>query len=155
MCFLRFILKSITTTSLDHYKYYTVVLTNFSEDDDLINIFRDCWQTDIVNINILTYSEVTSGPAVLLYTYFPFTPSHYCGEFVPVVWNSFESGHFVQTNKQFFPLKTKNLFRCSISILVAPIRPYIFETQNYSGSTYDFEGIEYNLLHELSKKNEL
>lgn len=149
--FSRLILKSITTTSIDHYGYYTVVLTSFFEDQetDLINIFRECWKHDIVNVNILTYSEATR-PAVLLHTYFPFAPSQ-CGTILPVVWNTFEMGHFVEKNP-LFPLKTKNLFQCPISILVSQFRPYVFVTRNNADATYDFAGIEYNLLLELAKR---
>lgn len=147
------ILKSITTTSFDHYGYYTVVLTNYFEDQEhnIISIFRDCWQNEIVNVNVLTYSDGSRpAAAVLLYTYFPFASSH-CGEIVPVIWNSFEIGHTVR-NEPHFPPKTRNLFQCPIPILVAPLRPYIFVTGSDSDATYHFEGIEYNLLVELSKR---
>lgn len=86
-----------------------------------------------------------------MHTYFPFTPYH-CGEIIPVAWNSFHSDHFVQPHKEIFPSKTGNLFQCPISILVSPIQPYIFTTENNSDGSYNFDGIEYHLLLELSKQ---
>lgn len=134
--------------------YYTIVKTNsFSHQNngnDLVNIFRDLWQSYIVNVNILTYAN-TTRPLILMHTYFPFG-SHYCGKIVPLVWNFFDNDHLVQSNKLIFPLKTENLFQCPISVLVAPLRPYIFITGNNSDGSPILEGIEYNLIQELSQR---
>ncbi|KAG4074954.1 hypothetical protein HA402_014533 [Bradysia odoriphaga] len=144
------IFESVANTSLEHFGFYTVAITNFDEgSDNLIDTFSAFWSHMILDVNILTYCH--KNDSLLVHTYFPFAPTH-CNKIVPVIWNAFKNGNFVETDQQFFPLKTGNLFQCPIPILVTPIRPYIYITRNNSDGSHDFDGFEYNLLCELAKK---
>lgn len=139
--------------SSDYFAYYTIVVSQYYKDRTAIvaNILHDCWKKDILNANVLTYESSANVDNLVSYTYFPFTPSH-CGEVVPLVWNHFRNGRFVDSNRQLFPLKTKNFHQCPISILVCPLKPFIFIAKTYSNDSYDFEGTEYNLLQTLAER---
>lgn len=139
--------------SLDYFGYYTVTLTQFYQNHNTIvtNILHDCWKNDILNVNILTYGPTGTLDELALYTYFPFTPSN-CGKVLPMIWNHFRNNRFVNSEHQLFPLKTENFHQCPISILVCPLKPYIYVTKTYSDGTHDFEGVEYTLLQALSKR---
>ncbi|KAG4074997.1 hypothetical protein HA402_014576 [Bradysia odoriphaga] len=145
------ILDSVTNTSLEHFGFYTVAITSFDEGSDLnsnlIDTFSAFWSHMILDVNILTYCH--KNDSLLVHTYFPFAPTH-CNKIVPVIWNAFKNGHFVET--ELFPSKTKNLFQCPIPILVAQFRPYIYITRNHSDGSHDFDGFEYNLLYVLAKE---
>ncbi|KAG4066952.1 hypothetical protein HA402_007700 [Bradysia odoriphaga] len=145
--------KNIVPKSLDYFGYYTVVITQFYKDHTTIvnNILHDCWKNDILNVNILTYEPTDAKEDLILYTYFPFTPSN-CGNVVPVIWNRFQSGRFDDPNNELFPMKTENFHQCPISILVNLIKPLISVKKTYPNDTYDFEGIEYNVLQTLSER---
>ncbi|KAG4068684.1 hypothetical protein HA402_002375 [Bradysia odoriphaga] len=149
----RSVWKSITTTSLFHFGYYTVALTKVYQKEDLNselnNIFNEFWQSMIVNTNILAYSD-DDKQSLSLHTYFPFAASH-CRKIVPIIWDNFKIDHSVQNEKQLFPFKTNDLFQCPLSILVMPYRPYISVTKNGSHGIHVY-GIEYNVLHELSQR---
>ncbi len=128
-------------------------MTKYYQDQTTIvrSILHDCWKAVNLNSNVLTYESPGNVDNLILYTYFPFTQSH-CGIVVPVIWNHFRNGHFVNSNHQLFPIKTENFHRCPISILVCPLQPYIFVTKNYSNGLYEFAGSEYNLLQALSER---
>lgn len=104
----------------------------------------------MLDVNVLTYDPTETGD-LTLYTYFPFTPSH-CGKVVPVIWNRFRKGRFVDSNHRLFPVKTQNFHQCPITVLVCPLKPYIFVKTTHSNDSYDFEGTEYNLLQTLSER---
>lgn len=148
----RLTLESITAQSFDYTGYYTIVVTVFNETNDEIikNILQDCWERRIINVNVLVPQNGQTTEATL-YTYFPFTSS-YCEKVTPVIWNQFESGHFVHQKREFFPRKTNNLYQCSLIVVAVEIPPHIFLRGFHSNKTIVVEGIDANLVYVLSEK---
>lgn len=144
----RHIFNEIKTETYDYAGFYTIVLTEHSDDcEETINkILEDCWSLYMANIIVLTPTE--DYEIILMYTFFPFTSEH-CEHVKPIVYDHFENGTFVR-NASIFPEKFGNLFRCVLKIATYNFPPYVMLTKR-SNDTY-IDGIEGVILRVISQK---
>lgn len=139
----------MTTTAYDYTGFYTIVLTEHSDDceETIDKIFKDCWSLYIANVNVLTPTE--DNETVLLYTFFPFTPDH-CEHIEPIVSDYFENGTFV-LNAPIFPDKLLNFFKCPLRVSSYTFAPFIMLKNKSNGSFYT-DGIEGTLFRVMSQR---
>lgn len=101
------------------------------------------WRKFILNVHVVTPE---ANGDVSLNTYFPFGED-FCGQVHPVVWNIYRNGMFVK-QREFFPRKTRNFFRCQLNVAVFNAAPYMI-VLNRSGNI-DVDGVDGNVLKTLS-----
>lgn len=144
----RRIFSEVTIDAFDYSGYYSVLLTEHSDDceETIRKILEDFWSLHMANTIILIPSE--NYELILMYTFFPFTPEH-CERVKPIVYNYFENGTFV-LNLPVFPEKFNNLYRCSLKIATYHYPPFIMLTHR-SNDTY-IDGIEGVVLRVISQK---
>lgn len=145
----RRIFSEMTIDTHDYTGFYTIVLTEHSDDceETITKIFADCWSLYIANVNILTPSE--DYETILLYTYFPFAPDH-CEAIVPVVVDYFENFTFV-LNAPVFPDKFQNFYKCPLRISTYTLPPFMMLT-TLSNGTIRPDGIEGILFRVISQR---
>ncbi|XP_059619125.1 uncharacterized protein LOC132263398 [Phlebotomus argentipes] len=136
------ILDVMSVETYDYTGFYTIIMTGIADNYTEIagKMLEEFWLKNIVNVNVATYAKNDTEKAIM-YTYFPFTPSH-CGRVKPVVWGVLENGTFT-TNGSIFPEKVNNLHRCNLTVGTFDFPPYMKLTPHGNGSYYydGFEGI--------------
>lgn len=142
--FLRRFYQEINVKSIHYGGYFTIVLTEYIDQDEITKIFVDCWKYRIINVNILCLAE--TGDHVNVYTYYPFTPNS-CNQIESTLLMTF-STKTISLDDSFFPIKMKNFHRCPLLLATYNIPPYMILNQREDGPT---KGIEGNLYTELSK----
>lgn len=145
----RLIFSEMTTDTYDYTGFYTIVLTEHSDDceETITKIFADCWSLYIANVIILTPTE--DHETILLYTYFPFTPDH-CEVIAPVVIDYFDNFTFA-LNAPVFPDKFRNFHKCPIRTSTYNLPPFMMLTR-LSNGTIRPDGIEGILLRVISQR---
>lgn len=138
----------MTTKTYDYSGFYTIILTENSDDctEIITQIFEDCWSIYIANVNILVPTD--GYEVVLLYTFFPFTSDN-CEVIEPEVYNNFENGTF-QVNVSIFPEKFVNLFNCPLRVSSYTAPPNVILQKQPDGSYYP-DGIEGIMLRVISQ----
>ncbi|CRL04606.1 CLUMA_CG017674, isoform A [Clunio marinus] len=133
------ILLSCSGTS--QQKFLIVLLKPFGNS---IKLMLDImWRKFILNVHVVT---LEANGDVALYTYFPFTKD-FCGQVHPVVWNIYRNGAFV-TQREHFPRKDKNFFRCTLDVAVFNVPPFtLFINES---TNFDVSGVDGNLIKVLS-----
>lgn len=139
----------MTVDTYDYTGFYTIVLTEYTDDllKTIGKILKDCWSLYIANANIL--SPTQDYQTVHLYTYFPYTSEH-CGGVVPMIYDHFVNGSFVQ-NITIFPNKLDNLFECPLVISTYNFPPLVI-LKPQSNGTYFLDGIEGTVLRVIAKR---
>lgn len=89
-------------------------MTQYIENSQEIirKILIDCWSLYITNAVVLIPSQ--DFEIVHLFTYFPYT-SEYCEHVEPVEYDHFKNGTFA-TNKNIFPNKFQNFYKCKLIV---------------------------------------
>lgn len=136
--------------------HYLIVLTETTTGrtfDVVSQILSDCWSLYIVNVYILTSSDVRQSTATL-YTYFPFAAG-YCERVHPIVVNYYTNDSFVMPLHVFVD-KFRNMHKCSVIGLISNYPPFTILTKNSNASLgnrdgmYRVDGIEGMLINELA-----
>lgn len=137
----------MTTATFDYTGYYTIVLTQHSNQETLQRILNDCWSLHIVNAVILI--PTIDHMKIYLYAFFPYTPMH-CEIIEPVVHDYFENGTF-SFNTPIFPNKLRNFYQCPLMISTYTFDPFISLTP-LSNGLFHMDGIEGRMLVTLAKR---
>lgn len=103
------------------------------------------WRKFTLNVHVVT---AASNGDVIFHTYFPFTKD-FCGQVHPVVWNIYRNGTFVM-QREHFPRKNENLFRCALNVAVFNAAPYMIVLDD-SGAI-DVDGVDGKLLKTLANE---
>lgn len=137
----------MTTATYDFAGFYTIVLTKryANSDETIRKIFEDCWSLYIANANLLIPAE--DYETILLYTFFPFTPSK-CERVEPVIHDYFK-GYKFALDAPIFPDKFHNFYKCPLQIATHHIAPYMTLKLQPNGS-YEMGGIEGRMLKLMS-----
>ena len=138
----------MTPKKMDYNGNYLIVVTNFYYNliMDLDEVFKFFWKMSIVNVNVIF--ETADRKRVKMYTYFPYTVSN-CGQVSPVLWKTFENGHF-KTKKRIFPEKLKNLHDCPLN--VAALYTDLLHISEHFDGKYKFSRIDGNMLEMFSER---
>lgn len=103
------------------------------------------WRKFTLNVHVVT---VANNGDVYLNTYFPFTKD-FCGQVHPVVWNIYRNGTFTM-QREHFPRKNENLFRCALNVALFSAPPYMIMLDD--NGTTDIDGVDGNLLKTLANE---
>lgn len=136
----------MTKKKFDYTGFYSIVFTEYCDQEILQRVLIDCWSLEISNAIILT--PAMQHEKINLYTYFPYTMEH-CAAIVPVIYDYFENGNF-SLNRPIFPNKFRNFHKCPLMIPTYSFAPYISLTQLPNG-IFTVGGIEGRLLYALSE----
>lgn len=128
---------------MHHESPLVIVLMEYHETRKIADIFNILWHANIYNVNILK-NDMT------VVTFFPFQWQN-CNDTTPVTINRFGDGNFVNSTKNFFPNKMKNLQQCPINVATASdAQPYLFVDKFENGS-FNLHGRDITLLNTLAE----
>lgn len=128
--------------SMRHESPIVIVLMEYHDTNEIIEIFNILWHANLYNVNVLQ-NDMT------VLTFFPFR-KNYCNNVKPVTINRFSNGNFTNSTSNFFPDKLKNLKGCPINIAAASnAQPYLFADKLENGS-YNLYGRDITLLNTLA-----
>lgn len=144
--------KCFGKISYKNFKFrrqFTVVSTSNIGIDEVQEIFSLFWNVSIKSVNLVRQSD--NGTIELL-TFFPFNEKS-CGDTKPVVINTFDINQMKWKNNIFHPIKTKNLYNCTLLIgaSVGTTQPNFMATFDSNG-TATFSGVEFDIFVQLSKE---
>lgn len=139
----------MSTASHDFTGYYTIILTEHSDDckETITKIFQDCWSLYMANANVLTPTE--DYETIILYTFFPYAPD-YCERIEAVVQDYFENNTFVY-DAPIFPDKFHNFYKCPLIFSTYHFPPLILLKPLDNGTVY-IDGIEGTILRVISQR---
>ncbi|XP_055325489.1 uncharacterized protein LOC129579433 [Sitodiplosis mosellana] len=143
----RHFYQEINVKSVHYAGYFTIILTEYIEKDEITQIFQDCWKYRMINVNVLCPDEIEDQ--VNVYTYFPFTPNS-CDRIQSTLLMTF-SNESISIDDSFFPMKLKNFHKCNLFLATYNIPPYMILNHHHTDGSYVTRGIEGNLYRELSK----
>lgn len=103
------------------------------------------WRMFVLNIQVL----VSNNGEIHLLTFFPFTEG-FCNEVQPVLWNIFENSAF-RWEREHFPSKAQNFFKCELSAAIFSAPPYMI-LKSESGNVEIDGGVDGNILETLAAK---
>lgn len=112
-------------------------------EGDIKRMLDIMWRKQVLNVHVVTLER--SGD-VALRTYFPFAKNA-CGQVHPVVWNIYRNATF-ERQREHFPRKDENFFRCALNVAVFNAAPYMI-VLNGTG-TIDVDGVDGKLLKTLA-----
>lgn len=112
---------------------------------DMKGIFEYCWSNHIINCNIQYQNHLGE---VLMYTYFPFTPSK-CGDTKPQFINQFINDSWLSST--FFHGKLNNFYGCPLVVMVRDVAPYLYRSRDRNG-LFTYKGFEMEMIRHLAKR---
>lgn len=137
--------KEIKDKNIHYAGYFTIILTEHMEQAQLTQIFRDCWQHHMINVNVLQFQQ--NDEQVHVFTFFPYTPNH-CDYIESEFVFSMEN-HSISIQNDLFPNKLKDFFKCPLLLATYSIPPYMI-LQRLADGAYITKGIEGTLYRELA-----
>lgn len=145
----RKIFSKFEKNNYDSSGYYTIALTEYSDDYmvTIRKILANCWSVYVTNVNVLVPTQ--DYETVLMYTYFPFT-SEKCEGVEPVLSDRFTNDAF-QLKAEIFPEKFRNFFKCPLRVALYSLPPFMILKRNPDNS-YHIDGIEGRLLKSMAKQ---
>lgn len=147
--YFRHIFSEMTTTNYDYTGYFTIVLTEHSNNSQAIvnEILKDCWSLYIANANVLAPAD--DYETAILYTFYPFTSEH-CEHVKPIIHDQFMNGTFLYKTPMF-PNKLRNLFKCPLKMSTYQFAPFMDLTLQSNGSYYT-DGIEGTMFRAMADR---
>jgi hypothetical protein len=143
---MEFFLSSLDFES-DKKVFIVFLDKSFPSSQNNIKLMLDImWRKFILNVHVVTRE---ANGDVQFHTFFPFAED-FCGQVHPVVWNIFRNQAFVK-QREHFPRKDENLFRCALRVAVFNAPPYMIVKEDRYGKI-DLDGIDGNLLKMLSNE---
>uniref|UniRef100_A0A182LSF4 Uncharacterized protein n=1 Tax=Anopheles culicifacies TaxID=139723 RepID=A0A182LSF4_9DIPT len=147
--------RSLEPASNDLSGYYLIVLTTLdtARPETLAHMFSLLWTLNVINVNIVTadLQDYSHWQAVLMYTYYPYTPDG-CERSVPHLVHRFRKGlRRLDQRIELFPSKLSNFHRCQITVCTFHLPPYVLLTQHRDHHV-QYGGFEGDLLRALSVK---
>lgn len=125
--------------------FFTIILTEHMEQTKITQIFRDCWEHHMINVNVLQFKE--TDEQVHVYTFYPYTPDH-C-EYIESNFLFSMENHTISIQDDLFPNKLRDFFKCPLLLATYTIPPYMI-LQRLADGTYITKGIEGKLYRELA-----
>uniref|UniRef100_A0A182W4C0 Ionotropic glutamate receptor L-glutamate and glycine-binding domain-containing protein n=1 Tax=Anopheles minimus TaxID=112268 RepID=A0A182W4C0_9DIPT len=146
--------RSLDPARNDFSGYYLIVLTTVdtARPETLAHMFNLLWTLNVINVNIVTadLQDYSHWQAVLMYTYYPYTPDG-CERNVPHLVHRFRKRlRRLDQWIELFPNKLSNFHRCKITVCTFHLPPYMLLT--HRGRQLYYDGFEGDMLRALSVK---
>lgn len=122
--------KEISTKRFHYAGFFTIILTERIQQTFITQIFRDCWEHRMINVNVLQFEQ--SDRQVYAYTYFPYASNH-C-ELIKSTFLLSMKNQSISMEKDFFPNKIRNFHKCPLFLATYAIPPYMILQQTGDGT---------------------
>lgn len=100
----------ISTKTIHHAGFFTIILTEYLAEAMITQIFIDCWKLRMLNVNVLRFDIVPDE--VNAFTYFPFSSS-YC-ERIESTFLVSMNNYSISLQDHIFPNKLTDFHGCPL-----------------------------------------